>query len=780
MRLDRLTVKGLLRFESTIDIDFTSLPAGVIAIVGHNGHGKTSLLEASIAALYRRLPTRDRELADYALGRDSFIEARYDVQGRPVTARVNIDGAKRASDAVLRDELEILNDGKVSTFDTAVAKVFPPLPVLLASAFASQNRAGSFATLDRKSRKALFSELLNLDHLEAMAQTARTAAGLIEQGRGVLNFQAGHLQRQTADGVRDALLATLEQTSAQHRIAQADLAWSTGRIAALEAEQAERQDEATRAAGLAERTRALTHAIADVSTKRAAATHRLEQITADADVTGRRIAQEHDTAIADIAGRESNNRQLIEGAAAIRKACDDVEMFDGAIASYGAKISQAEEVLAKAQARHRDAQRAVDEQTRLSEELERLRQASAMRADVPCRGAGEFSACKFLTQATVAAARIPIVESALAAGGHVDRELEAAVVSVRLNQTTLSTLRETRDAAIASRAHLKPVADKRPRLEAAEARIQELARQRQDADARLEAGRIALAQLTDQRLAECRDEQARLVEQQRSLEALRETAQNQLEPLADAQQKASESAKALALARATRDESTRASALAESGLQELTRRLSDLNAADAQLRDVEARLVTLDQELVDWQLLAKALGRDGLPVLEIDAAGPTVSAICNDLLTASFGPRFTVELVTQEAKAGGKGLKETFELKVFDNQHGGDARDLSDLSGGEQVLVDEALKNAIAVFLNQRNQTPIRTLWRDECTAPLDADNALRYMAMLRRVREIGGFHQAIVVTHNAEAAALADVQLHVVDGTVRVVEPPFGRSEAA
>jgi len=45
-----------------------------------------------------------------------------------------------------------------------------------------------------------------------------------------------------------------------------------------------------------------------------------------------------------------------------------------------------------------------------------------------------------------------------------------------------------------------------------------------------------------------------------------------------------------------------------------------------------------------------------------------------------------VDLVTQEAKAGGKGLKESFQIKVFDNERGGTARDLDALSGGEKVI----------------------------------------------------------------------------------------------
>ena len=51
-----------------------------------------------------------------------------------------------------------------------------------------------------------------------------------------------------------------------------------------------------------------------------------------------------------------------------------------------------------------------------------------------------------------------------------------------------------------------------------------------------------------------------------------------------------------------------------------------------------------------WVLLERALGREGIQALEIDAAGPEVSQTCNELLQACYGPRFRVELRTIRAQ----------------------------------------------------------------------------------------------------------------------------------
>jgi exonuclease SbcC len=82
------------------------------------------------------------------------------------------------------------------------------------------------------------------------------------------------------------------------------------------------------------------------------------------------------------------------------------------------------------------------------------------------------------------------------------------------------------------------------------------------------------------------------------------------------------------------------------------------------------------------------------------------------------------------------------------------------------------------LFINARHGGALQTMFRDETTGPLDPDNALRYVEMLRRVQQIGGFAHTLFVSHNPAAAALADVQVRVADGRLTVHHAPF--SEAA
>lgn len=194
----------------------------------------------------------------------------------------------------------------------------------------------------------------------------------------------------------------------------------------------------------------------------------------------------------------------------------------------------------------------------------------------------------------------------------------------------------------------------------------------------------------------------------------------------------------------------------------------------AELGDLEGRgealaasRAGLERRRAGFRLLEQALGRDGIQALEIDAAGPTVSNLTNDLLAASYGARFTVSLRTVRPASEGRRQREVFNLVVHDGDRGG-VRDVAELSKGERILIDEAIKLGIAMFHGQRAGADVATLWRDECDGGLDPANRSRYPAMLRRALELGGFRRIFYVSHAPEVAAQADGMIRIgADGSI-------------
>lgn len=812
MRLERLELKGFMRFGAAVSLDLRDVPTGVIAVTGENGAGKTTILDSGLAAPFLAFPSREGGLADYATERDAYLDVLYSVEGRGVyRARVNVDGMKRASDAVLElvhpdGTRTPLNDGKVTTFREKVAEIFPPKELLLASAFAAQNKAGSFVTLDKKGRKDLFAALLGLKHYEQMADTAKRCVQVVESGRLQLQTERDLLARDTTPAIqhdlhvranalqgeggqaelrRDELRTLIDRLTSERDVlvdqAQAHLA-ALERVQALakalglhktELEQIERDQERARQDAASESGRAEGHRDATL-----------------VDLTRRESSElaRHGAAVSDLDQRLAGNRTLLGRADEIRKAAATVAEAQVAIQSLREReqLARADETAARDQVQFRE--RKLREIESAEHDLARARRQVETLRTVPCGGAGEYAACRFLTDTQAAQARIPELEGLVATAStlrdgvaHWNARIDDAHTRIRM---ALSAIADQEQLIAAHTPNAKYAAH----IDAAEARIAEYeqaktaaeadlqarlrdleaerkqAQQRylditRDIDARLEARIAALIDRHGRVRRAMSEAEADLVEAKAVDQATRQAADRLL--AIDAE-----------LAQARHDWTANESVLAAVAAKrtELEREREAFARKARHLSDVQGRLRVLDDELLAWQLLTKAFGRDGLPTLEIDAAGPTVSNLTNDLLSACFGPRFTVDLVTQEARADGKGLKEIFSIFVFDNQFGGDQRDIADLSGGERVIVEEALRAALALFVNSRNEMPIRTLWRDETVGALDPENAIRYVSMLRRLQDLGGYAHILFISHNLDAAALADTEIRVHDGQLDVV----------
>jgi len=170
--------------------------------------------------------------------------------------------------------------------------------------------------------------------------------------------------------------------------------------------------------------------------------------------------------------------------------------------------------------------------------------------------------------------------------------------------------------------------------------------------------------------------------------------------------------------------------------------------------------------VIDWSLTARVLGRDGAQALAIDAAGPGISTIANELLSGCYGDRFQLRFVTTEPKKSGDGWKEVMDIQIFDAEQG---RVAKRGSGGEMVIFDEALRLAIAIYNTRTHGFPCETLWRDETAGALSPEQAERYVALLRKAREFGGFHHVLFIAHQREVWLQAETQVHVGGGRVDI-----------
>jgi len=179
-------------------------------------------------------------------------------------------------------------------------------------------------------------------------------------------------------------------------------------------------------------------------------------------------------------------------------------------------------------------------------------------------------------------------------------------------------------------------------------------------------------------------------------------------------------------------------------------------AASVEFGEAEIKMKVINEEASAWALLEKAFGNDGIVALEIDEAGPEITAMANDLLQSCFGPRFSVRIDTQAVKADGKGLKETFDVTVFDTERS-ESKSLRTMSGGEKVWIEEAVTRAISLYNACRSGRGYRALFTDEKDGALDFRRKKEFMAMKRRVLKIGGYDVEFFISQSPEIQEAAD-----------------------
>jgi exonuclease SbcC len=673
-----------------------------------------------------------------ATAKDAYIEL-IGENDQPFAIRLDCDSHSGRQEAVIRNGSgDPLAGPKVRDFDAYVAQHFPPLEVYLASFFASQTGMGSVLKMSRSDRRSLFGRLLGLERLEQMATAAReraraaeteiaaarAALDAIRSGAEDVSILEDSLElakmkeAKAAEASRKAAEKLREVMAERDRLSAAIVEAERAEKAAKEAE---RRVEAAKesVARLEVRVRAFKPLLARAAEIREAAA-KIKDLTADMERA--RIEGEALSATRDQAQKEVNEKSRTAMAA---------------------------------EQKHKEAGRSVcDATVRADEMKKRLESANKATGSVPCAGVLEDttrSACSALV------GHFKIRDEAkqyLDEYAETASKLEANVVAAGENYKKASW--ELDDASRRLGVIDLRVNDLRSKYREVRAKVDELKAKDQSAELdRAEAetsGLQAALETAHKSATEAEAEAARLRDAIPAVDSQEiQAAQEEVDDVAFKHEHALQESRDAAAQIARTEEQLRAAREAHVKAQALV-----------------ARLAPIEADLAEWRWLGRGLGREGVQALELDAAGPQVSNLANELLAAAYGSRFAIRLETQAAKADGKGVKETFDVIVVDTERGREGNG-EDLSGGEKVIVGEALGLGVALFHTQAAGVSLGTCIRDETVGALDPDNAQHYIAMLKGFLRIGLVHQLLYVAHNPELVQMADAVVYVDNGRIEV-----------
>lgn len=176
MRLIKLELRGAIGIYKglgifQINIDFNEFRNGLIALVGENGKGKTTIIENLHP--YRRLVSRQGSLADHFFLKDSFRKLVFELDEVEYTSEIFIDGETKKVEAYLKKDSISLNDGKPTTYDEKIEALLGSEELFFNSVFSSQKNKG-LSELSANQRRELFYELLGLSKYEIYQEKAKS------------------------------------------------------------------------------------------------------------------------------------------------------------------------------------------------------------------------------------------------------------------------------------------------------------------------------------------------------------------------------------------------------------------------------------------------------------------------------------------------------------------------------------------------------------------------------------------------------------------------------
>ena len=768
-----------------ISIDFTRFCPGLICLVGPNGSGKTSILDNIHP--YVCLASRDGHLASHFYLADSHRDFTFEMGGARYRSLIMIDARTGKSEAYLYRNDHPLNDGKIVSYKQAVESLLGPEELFFQSIFSGQGTAG-FTDLTPAKRKELFFELLNLQKYEAYSQHARQAAEELEKSlaakKAIIEQNEQELQS------RPQVLAGIESASARASKLQASVRLHEKVFEQICQDQSDlrqkleaRLQQRKEAAGLDEDIRLLTIRERSVGENYSHEKKKgeLKIAAVEKELARIRTICSHKE---EILARVEELRRLREEAGRLEVL--EKEAYEiGRVEAEARAVHQRErEAYQQNRARlirdrdritaeERLLRKSIDHELSLCEgELERVRKSAALIDTVGCNAIeGLPEQCVLLSTAVQARHAIPELQRHLRLLQ--SREYIEQQGALQMRQELLAC-----DAQLESLEQSAPSFDETrfAQLKAAlgydrsghdDLRLQISLLQKKGWEQLLEEVKIAesvelekrsaLASI-DEQLSELGARYGRELGEARELLAEKQARRLAIvideDLLDETSYEASKKRIKKILEHVQRDE------LACSGEIASGRMLVEkLDALEERNRQAHSEANRLAERITDWRLIQRACSKDGIPALELDAAGPAISRIANALLASSFGSRFQIRFETTRLSKDSKKQLETFDVCVY-GQDG--EKSIEDLSGGEQVWIERAIAEAIAIHLSESSQRSFQCTFQDEADGPLDPENKQNYLAMLRESFKLGRRCYGFIVSQTPDIWQQVDQRIHL------------------
>ena len=820
----RLRVHGVGRLR---DVDVT-IPEGITAITGPNGHGKSTILRSFLWGMHRKAPRgKDTDsLGKWAVTKDAHLIL--DSQnGVPITAAHTLNGERKsvAQSAVLTVDGQILNEsGLVKEFDAKASELYPNYDLYLASAFAEQEGAGAFHSASVAERKAVLRKALHLDEIEALSEEAKRLRKSAEIDIAVIETRIRDLPGDVLEELREALRSTrMEQRAyiaqvdelvpqireARTAQAEAEAAWRSVEktreewherrriVARLTQEVAETEQGVKRALEAADRLPQLQASLEDGRRLR----DRLDEVRAEYEEQNRELVakrekyEEHERSMRDAQGELDELQSVLSRAVEIRAAAGKVEDLEGTLSEATAEAQAIEEEIEKTQKRVEAHTQVRHDVEWLEEKLGVIQRGNEDIAAVPFGDKCLESGCPFVARVVDGESHEKVRLDLETARAKLDPESlsDRAKAEQRL-RATRESVREASDALKAARAaaaDLPLLEDAEPRAEklrevltaksalldtlkttgqALAAEVARLKLKVDDLETRLGEHHPRGLDHTLSLVSQAEAEASYLPNRQERLSSIQgELGRSQEslgeEPSGEAARERMDQARIL-LADLEEAERNHRQAIEQVSIRiaTLEEQIRVAEESETKRRELEAQVANLHQEAADWKFIEAGFSKSGVQALLMDAMGPAISEQSNRILE-EVGSEYRIQLTTTRKDSTGKKVLEDLDILVSGEGLFPGAT-MSNLSPGQRVVVGLAFRLGLCLYYGGGGVSP----WLlDEADGGLDDENIKRYVPIIRSAMKVGQVNKVMFVTHREESRKAADNELYIEEGRARL-----------
>ena len=736
-----LTKVRLRNFRVHEDYTFEPMEEGVTAIVGKNGHGKSTIIDGIAWAIYGTKPNSGIKNSSWRrLGapedEESFVDAVFDLDGSELRVKRSIVNAKTGG-----TKCECWLDGTLEAGPAVshaeswlTKKLGLDESGFLSTVLVQQKHVNQLVAASRTERRRTLEKLTGITAITSALDQAKLEEKTYSKAVDALGIDDGKLPvlRKTAEDNEALRAKTLEQVSKmEERLAKLDESGRAlrGKVDEMDSrlvESRRARDEKTRADSIVD---SMTERMAELSKTRDALKAALPADRLDSSETAE-VRRELETAEAGLLEAKTKANAL-QSTVAARPTT--VELDDA-----GNAVSDAEGRLAAI-----DVQAAVDgiEESRAAIAVARAEGMAAKKSLGELSGVGDDGAAACPT------CRQPLTDpSGLIS--ELEAKLDATRSTAACERKKIEEFEETVKAADAAR---EAVSEAKTKLAAMDKAVEAAAAAESELPLALSTVESAEATVKSLRTTVSRfnEYKAKYDEYDRVMGELK-TVVSRLEAASKDSRLAAEKLDEVGSV----NEESLARLRAE--LEDKRSKRADLNAAvvgkkgEAELAAEKARAASAEADSLEAQMEKR---KGLLSKLEVSSSAVMVLGKFREHLILSAIPQVTdyaSELINKisDGKFTSIAIDKKFDVSVETGD--GVVESVSQLSGGEEDLVAICLRLAISVMLSDGTPT---MLILDEVLTAMDSDRAA---AILEAMQGISG-GQIIIVAHNEIIKSIAD-----------------------